>query len=149
MDDMTPEQRKLNMQHIRSVNSKPEVVFRKELWKCGFRYRKNDKRIYGKPDLYLPKYKTVIFINGCFWHRHANCRKRLSVPATNIEYWTKKFQRNIERDKEVHEKLQNDGFKVIIIWECTINEAKKSGYSELAAKVADMIKTETGSYYEI
>ena len=148
MDDLTPEQRRLNMQHIRSVNSKPEVIVRKLLWNDGFRYRKNDKRIEGKPDIYLPKYKTVIFINGCFWHRHKNCRKRLSIPATNPVYWEKKFMRNIQRDIEVKEALLPK-YKIIIIWECTVAAYKKD-LNTFICNLENIIKNgENRGYFEL
>jgi DNA mismatch endonuclease (patch repair protein) len=98
MDDLTTEQRHVNMSHIQSKNTKPEMIVRKYLFSKGFRYRVNDKRYPGHPDIVLPKYKTVIFINGCFWHQHPNC-KYASIPKTNKEYWIPKLQKNVERDK--------------------------------------------------
>lgn len=144
---MTPEQRRQNMQHIRSVDSKPEVIVRKMLWNAGYRYRKNDKRIEGKPDIYLPKYKTVIFVNGCFWHRHQNCRKKLSTPKTNPEYWTKKFARNMQRDIEIRNTLSSK-YKIIIIWECAINTYKKTPQIFLE-KIQQIIACSDYGYYEI
>ena len=95
-DNHTREVRSRNMSHIRSTNSKPEENVRKYLFSKGFRYRKNDKRYPGKPDIVLPKYRTVIFINGCFWHKH-DC-PRFVWPSTNEEYWRIKISRNVERD---------------------------------------------------
>ena len=146
-DDMTPEQRRRNMQHIRSIDSTPEVFVRKLLFHAGYRYRKNDKRIEGKPDIYLPKYQTVIFINGCYWHRHQNCRKRLSVPATNEDYWVKKFERNIRRDNEVRESLQTK-YKMIVIWECAVREYKKNPVA-LLDLLRGIIENGEIGYYEI
>lgn len=118
MDDLTPEQRHKNMSRIRSKNTTPEVIVRKYLFSKGLRYRINDKRYSGKPDIVLPKYKTVIFVNGCFWHKH-DCGKFI-LPKTNQEYWEKKITNNVDRDKRSYQELTNDGWKVITIWECEI-----------------------------
>ena len=120
MDDKTPEQRSINMSHIRSKNTKPEEVVRKYLFAKGFRYRKNDTRYPGKPDLVLPKYHTVIFINGCFWHRHGCSRS--SLPKTNQDYWIPKIQRNVERDQQNIKALEDAGWQVIVIWECELKK---------------------------
>ncbi|WP_297278167.1 very short patch repair endonuclease [uncultured Brachyspira sp.] len=120
-DTKTPEERSRNMANIKSENTKPENIVRKYLFKNGFRYIKNDKRYPGKPDIVLPKYRTVIFVNGCFWHMH-NC-SRGRMPRSNQSYWIPKIQRNIERDNDNRAKLEAMGWKVIIIWEC---ELKKS-----------------------
>ena len=121
MDNHTKEQRHYNMSQIRSKNTRPEEYVRKYLFAHGFRFRKNDKRYAGHPDIVLPKYKTIIFVNGCFWHMH-NC-SRGRMPRSNQSYWIPKIQRNIERDNDNRAKLEAMGWKVIIIWEC---ELKKS-----------------------
>jgi DNA mismatch endonuclease (patch repair protein) len=121
MDDLTTEQRHVNMSHIQSKNTKPEMIVRKYLFSKGFRYRVNDKRYPGHPDIVLPKYKTVIFINGCFWHQHPNC-KYASIPKTNKEYWIPKLQKNVERDKLNYKKLSKLGWNVIVIWECELKK---------------------------
>lgn len=123
MDNHTKSQRSYNMSRIRSTNSKPEEIVRKYLFSQGFRYRKNDKRYPGKPDIVLPKYKTVIFVHGCFWHMH-DCG-RFVWPSSNIEYWEKKIIGNINRDKEHAEKLQADGWKVLTVWECELNKKNR------------------------
>ena len=123
MDNHTKSQRSYNMSRIRSTNSKPEEVVRKYLFSQGFRYRKNDKRYPGKPDIVLPKYKTVIFVHGCFWHMH-DCG-RFVWPSSNVEYWEKKIYRNVDRDKERTEKLQADGWKVLTVWECELNKKNR------------------------
>lgn len=123
MDNHTKSQRSYNMSRIRSTNSKPEEVVRKYLFSQGFRYRKNDKRYPGKPDIVLPKYKTVIFVHGCFWHMH-DCG-RFVWPSSNIEYWEKKINGNISRDKEHTEKLQADGWKVLTVWECELSKKNR------------------------
>ena len=121
MDKHTKEVRSRNMSHIRSTNSKPEEIVRKYLFAQGFRYRKNDKRYPGKPDIILPKYKTAVFINGCFWHKH-DCG-RFVWPASNESYWNAKICRNVERDEENIRQLQAKGWKVIVVWECELKKA--------------------------
>lgn len=123
MDNHTKSQRSYNMSRIRSTNSNPEEVVRKYLFSQGFRYRKNDKRYPGKPDIVLPKYKTVIFVHGCFWHMH-DCG-RFVWPSSNVDYWEKKINGNINRDKEHTEKLQADGWKVLTVWECELNKKNR------------------------
>lgn len=117
-DNHSKEVRSMNMSHIRSTNSKPEEKVRKYLFSCGLRYRKNDRRLPGCPDLVFPKYKTVVFVNGCFWHHH-NCR-RFVWPVSNEEYWRKKINRNTERDEQNIRRLVSQGWKVITIWECQL-----------------------------
>ena len=134
MDNHTKSQRSYNMSRIRSTNSKPEEVVRKYLFLQGFRYRKNDKRYPGKPDIVLPKYMTVIFVHGCFWHMH-DCG-RFVWPSSNVEYWEKKIYRNVDRDKEHTEKLQADGWKVLTVWECELN--KKSRDQTLIRLVSEI-----------
>ena len=133
-DNHTKEQRSYNMSRIRSKNNAPEEKVRKFLFSKGFRYRKNDKKLPGCPDTVLPRYKTVIFVNGCFWHKH-NC-KRFVWPASNEEYWKKKILRNVERDKTNITELKELGWKVLVVWECelkkaTINERLEMLVSEL------------------
>lgn len=107
------------MSRIRSTNTKPEETVRKYLFSKGFRYRKNDKRYPGKPDIVLPKYKTIIFVNGCFWHGHEGC-KYFVVPKTNSDFWINKIHRTIERDKQQINKLTENGWNVIVVWECQL-----------------------------
>ena len=119
-DTHSKEVRSRNMSHIRSTNSKPEETVRKILFSHGCRYRKNVKTLPGKPDIVLPKYKTVIFVNGCFWHKH-NC-PRFVWPSTNTDYWIPKIQRNVERDISNHAELASLGWKVIVVWECELKK---------------------------
>ena len=119
-DTHSKEVRSRNMSHIRSTNSKPEETVRKILFSHGFRYRKNVKTLPGKPDIVLPKYKTVIFVNGRFWHKH-NC-PRFVWPSTNTDYWIPKIQRNVERDISNHAELASLGWKVIVVWECELKK---------------------------
>ncbi len=110
-DNHSKEVRSINMSHIRSTNSKPEEIVRKYLFAEGFRYRKNVKKLPGCPDIVLPKYKTVIFVNGCFWHKH-DC-PRFVWPSSNQDYWRPKILRNIERDNQSRKELETLGWKVI------------------------------------
>lgn len=134
-DTKTPAERSENMSRIRSTNTKPEEIVRKYLFSKGFRYRKNDKRYPGKPDIVLPKYRTVIFVNGCFWHMHGCSRSRL--PKSNQEFWRPKIERNIERDADTKKKLEAEGWKVIVIWEC---ELKKRIANERLSRLCEQIK---------
>ena len=117
-DNHTKEARSKNMSHIRSTNTKPEETVRKYLFSKGFRYRKNVRTLPGCPDVVLPKYKTVIFVNGCFWHKH-NC-PRFVWPSSNREYWESKILRNAERDQKNQALLEELGWHVIVVWECEL-----------------------------
>ena len=119
-DNHTKEQRSYNMSKIRSTNSAPEEKVRKYLFSKGFRYRKNVRSLPGCPDIVLPKYKTVIFVNGCFWHMH-DC-PRFVWPSSNKEYWEPKIRRNVERDKINIELLQKEGWRVLVVWECELKK---------------------------
>ncbi|WP_333636754.1 very short patch repair endonuclease [Ruminococcus sp.] len=129
MDNHSKEARSYNMSRIRSTNSKPEELVRKFLFANGYRYRKNDKRYPGKPDIVLPKYKTIIFVNGCFWHGHKNCCYFV-MPKSNTEYWAKKISRNIERDHYNNDLLTEKGWNVITIWECELKKDKRQSTFE-------------------
>lgn len=112
-------QRSWNMSQIRSKDTKPERIVRSLLHSLGFRFRLHSKELPGKPDLTLKKYKTVIFVNGCFWHHHKNC-KRATFPKTNKDYWIPKIKRNLQRDRDNEHQLKKMGWKVITIWECQV-----------------------------
>ena len=122
MDNHTSEQRHRNMVNIKSVSSLEDKV-RKYLFSKGFRYRKNDRRYPGHPDIILQKYHTVIFINGCFWHQHPGC-SRATVPKTNLEYWETKLRRNKERDEENCRILKEKGWNVVVLWECELTNKR-------------------------
>lgn len=111
--------RSRNMAAIKSKNTKPEETVRRYLFSKGFRYRKNDTRLIGKPDIVLPKYKTVIFVNGCFWHGHDGCRYFVT-PKTNTEFWATKIQSNKSRDALIREELKRQNWKIITVWECEL-----------------------------
>ena len=123
MDVHSKEVRSYNMSCIKGKGTKPEEIVRKYLFSRGFRYRKNDKRLPGTPDIVLPKYKTVIFVNGCFWHGHEGC-KYFVWPKSNADFWKAKILQNIERDKRDFERLENAGWKVIVVWECQLKKAR-------------------------
>ena len=142
MDKLSPQQRHANMAAIRSKDTKPEMVVRRGLWKRGFRYRLNDRRLPGHPDLVLRKYRTCIFVNGCFWHGHnvsltpspspkgegsdhiesSECCK---IPRTNREFWVAKIRRNMERDREELRKLAEMGWHCITVWECELKPSRR------------------------
>lgn len=124
-DIKTVEERSRNMSAIRGKDTKPEVFLRKLLFSQGYRYRKNYSRIPGHPDIYLPKYRTAIFVHGCFWHRHKGC-KFAYVPKSNVDFWERKFQENVLRDSVVKAELQERGIKCLIVWECTIKRMLNS-----------------------
>ena len=142
---MTPEQRFKCMSHNRAKNTGPELKLRHVLWRYGFRYRINDKRLPGTPDIVLPKYRTVIFIHGCFWHGHKDC-KYYTVPKTNTDFWTAKVARNQERDQEVWRQLEAKGWAVIIVWEC---ELKKYRFEDTVNSVAAEIVRNGNTYQYI
>ena len=139
MDVHDKKTRSYNMSQIKGKNTKPEELVRKYLFAHGFRYRKNDKRLPGSPDIVLPKYRTAIFVNGCFWHGHAGC-KYFVWPENNADFWKEKIQRNIERDNSNYCKLQNLGWKVLVVWECGLKPQKRE--STLSSLV-DNIKENT------
>ena len=123
-DHISPEHRSWNMSRIKGKDTSIEVQVRSWLFSRGFRFRKNDKRYPGKPDIVLPKYKTVIFINGCFWHRHEGC-KYAYEPQSRSDFWQEKFAANIKRDEVVKLKLRSKGIRQLIVWECTLKKMKK------------------------
>ena len=137
MDKLSAQQRHANMAAIRSKDTKPEMIVRKGLWRRGFRYRLNHRRLPGHPDLVLRKYRTCIFVNGCFWHGHniqciihnAQCIIESSecckIPKTNREFWVAKIRRNKERDKEEQRKLAEMGWHCITVWECELKPSKR------------------------
>ena len=118
-DRHSKEKRSYNMSQVKNKETKPEVFVRKYLFANGFRYRKNDKRLPGCPDIVLPKYKTIIFINGCFWHQHEDC-KYAALPETNIEFWKEKLSGNKQRDVEKIKQLETLGWRVIVVWTCEL-----------------------------
>ncbi len=120
-DRHSKETRSYNMSRIRSRNTTLEILVRKFLFSKGLRFRKNDKRYPGHPDILLPKYRTVVFINGCFWHCHEGCPDFV-LPKSNQDYWRPKLEKNRNRDKENYDVLRKDGWRVLIVWECELKK---------------------------
>lgn len=129
VDVFSKQKRSEVMSKVRHKDSKIEVEFRKKLWAEGFRYIKNSAKYFGKPDIVLPKYKTVIFIDSCFWH---GCKRHGSIPATRVMFWTEKIDRNKSRDKEVNKYYKKEGWKAIRVWE---HDLKKSVYKFDSVKI--------------
>jgi len=128
MDMFSKKKRSEIMSKIRSKDTKIEILFRKALWKKGFRYRKNSAKYFGKPDIVLPKYKTVIFVDSCFWH---NCPKHGYLPKSNLKYWRKKIERNKERDKEVGRHYKKIDWKIFRIWEHDLAKKQNTLFNKL------------------
>ena len=131
------------MSKIHSTSTNPEIRLRKELWRKGFRYRKNDKRLPGTPDIVFPKYRTVVFVHGCFWHGHKGCKK-YTIPKSNTDFWVKKVERNQQRDQDVWRQLEAKGWSVVIVWEC---ELEKKRFDDTVFRVEKEIR-ENGRLYE-
>ena len=125
--------RSYNMSRIKSRGTKPEETVRKYLFSQGFRYRKNVELLPGKPDIVLPRYRTVIFVNGCFWHHH-DCQYFV-WPKNNAEFWKSKIDRNVERDEENMTKLRMAGWRTIVVWECELKKYKERNLQELSEKI--------------
>lgn len=134
VDTLSREKRSWNMSRIHGKDTKPELMLRSMLHQSGFRFRKNDKRLPGKPDIVLPKYRTVIFVNGCFWHRHSGC-KYTYIPKTRQDFWFNKFENTIRRDKEMEKKLIKLEWQVIVTWECELKNKPKQLLNEISSKI--------------
>jgi len=135
MDNMTRRQRSRTMSKIRSIETKPEKKLRSALHVKGFRFRKNVHALPGKPDIVLPRFKTIIFVNGCFWHQHPGCPKA-TMPKSNKRYWREKLRKNANRDNQNMEKLSSAGWKVIVVWECEIEKDLSAVYSVIENTLA-------------
>ena len=122
-DSLSPAQRHKCMSRVHSTATKPEMVVRRWLWAHGYRYRLNVKSVPGKPDIVMRKYRTAIFVNGCFWHGHEGCSKHV-IPKSNVDFWKAKISRNRERDQINHQLLLDAGWQVIVIWECNLGKDK-------------------------
>ena len=123
-DTVSKEKRSEIMSHVTGKETKPEIIVRKYLFARGLRYRKNVKRLPGTPDIVFPKYKTAVFVNGCFWHGHENC-KAATLPSSNVDYWRNKISSNVERDKKQQMQLEQMGYKVFVIWQCQLNSKEQ------------------------
>ena len=134
MDILTKERRSWNMARIRPKNTKPGMVVRRPLYGLGYRYRLHSAQLIGKPDIVFSSRKKVIFVHGCFWHRHERCRFAYN-PKTRKEFWQNKFQANVRRDREVHVKLMERGWQIMVVWECEVGN-----FAELAQKLMDFLE---------
>ncbi|QPG05742.1 DNA mismatch endonuclease Vsr [Salinimonas marina] len=139
--------RSKNMRSIRAVDTKPELLLRKALHNAGFRYRLYKKGLPGKPDIVLAKHRTVIFVHGCFWHKH-DCHL-FKLPKTHSEWWLNKLTANRYRDLMVEDKLRENGWRVIVVWECTLKGKFKVELPELLTKISNWIETGSSNYLEI
>jgi DNA mismatch endonuclease (patch repair protein) len=136
MDNISEERRSWNMSRIRSKDTSPEIRVRSFLHRSGFRFRLHANSLPGSPDIVLPKYRTIIFVHGCFWHRHAGC-KFAYTPKSRVEFWKSKFKQNVERDKAIKKLLKNLGWNVLTIWEC---EASDNSVLKSVVKVLETDK---------
>ena len=139
VDIVDKQTRSRMMAGIRSKDTKPEMIIRKALFARGFRYRLHDKRLSGKPDLVFPKYHAVIFINGCFWHRH-NCHL-FKWPSTRPDFWKNKINRNVEVDKKNYQKLKQDGWYILTVWECAVKGRGKLSFDKMIEQIATWLET--------
>lgn len=135
-DLLSAEHRSWNMSRIRNKDTKIEVMVRKYLFAKGFRFRKNEKRYPGKPDVVLPKYKTVIFVNGCFWHQHKGC-KNATIPKTRTEFWVEKLNKNVANDEKNNQLLTDMGWTVITLWECELEKDFESKMKEIIDQILE------------
>jgi len=138
-DRLSPEQRSVNMSHIHSKDTSIELKVRKYLFSKGFRFRKNVRSLPGTPDIVLPKYKTVIFIHGCYWHRHKDC-KYATTPKTRPEFWLSKFERTVELDALHKSSLESIGWHVYVLWECEIEKHFEDTMTKLVTTLLDTRK---------
>lgn len=134
MDKISKEKRSLNMAAIRSGNTSPELVVRKNLFSLGYRYRLHKRDLPGKPDIYIKSRNALIFVNGCFWHQHPNCRYA-TKPKSNKKFWGQKLKRNVERDKKNKKTLKRMGYKVITVWECEVGKSTIVSNDKLKKKL--------------
>ena len=149
MDKLSPQQRHKNMASIHSKNTKPEMLVRKYLWRQGFRYRLNNPRLPGHPDIVLRKYRTCIFVNGCFWHGHDGCRF-FRMPKTNTAFWEKKITRNKERDREEQKRLAKMGWHCITVWECELKpQVREKALKSLAFTLNRIFLQDRSVHYEL
>lgn len=148
-DIKSPEERSRNMSAIKRADTKPEIYIRKMLFKTGYRFRLQTNKIPGHPDLWLKKYNTAIFIHGCFWHRHAGCTYAY-MPKSRVDFWSDKFDKNVQRDHFVQDQLRARRVRCLVIWECTIRQAqKKNGDPEILLEELEAFLGSDRYYQEI
>lgn len=142
-DVFTPEKRSEIMSRVRSKDTKPELAVRSLLHAMGYRFRVHRTELPGKPDIVLPKYRTVVFVHGCFWHQHPDCRKA-TLPKRNAEFWREKLEGNAERDRRTYERLRELGWHVLVVWECEVQREWNSLPERLDKRLRGSIDPETG-----
>ncbi len=147
VDVLTPAQRQLNMSRIRARDTKPEMILRRGLHAKGLRFRLHRKDLPGRPDIVFPSRRAVILIHGCFWHGHGCALTK--VPQTNSEFWKSKIQRNIERDRQSTSKLQETGWRVLVIWECLTRGPRRLSVDEIIARSVAFLNEPEASYLEL
>ena len=135
-DTLTKEKRSWNMSRITGKNTKPEILLRSLLHREGFRFRLHDKRLPGKPDIVLPRHRTVVFVNGCFWHRHENC-KYAYTPKSRQKFWSKRFEETVKRDKKKKEMLTKMGWQVIVVWECELKKQPEKIIADISSRLLE------------
>ncbi len=135
-DRLSASQRSALMARIRGKDTKPELAVRSILHAAGFRFRLHAKQLPGRPDLVLPKHRAVVFVHGCFWHRHGRCRDGRSTPSSNQAYWGPKFERNVARDRRVKQALRRRGWRVITVWECQVKRDPEAILLRVAKQLA-------------
>jgi DNA mismatch endonuclease, patch repair protein len=145
-DVLTPEQRQLNMSRVRGRDTKPEMLVRRGLHARGLRYRLHDRKLPGRPDLVFPKYRTALFVHGCFWHAHSCALSKL--PATRQDFWKKKLEGNAARDRRAIDALRSDGWRVLVIWECALRGPERRISDDVIAAVASSIRSGMRSLLE-
>lgn len=123
-DTFTVRERSWIMSRVRGKDTSPERAVRSMIHRMGYRFRLHRKNLPGKPDIVLPRHRCVVFVHGCFWHRHKGC-KRASTPQSNVAYWEKKFRRNVERDRQRRHDLRKLGWRVVVVWECELRDPDK------------------------
>ena len=145
MDNLSPEKRSWNMSRIKGKDTKPELLVRSLLHRAGYRFTVNgpkNKSLPGRPDIVLPKFKAVVFVHGCYWHRHQNC-KYAYTPKSRVEFWNAKFDTNVKRDHRNQRDLKRLGWKVVVIWECQTRNENKTNH--IVNKVRKLLKPKTSN----
>ncbi len=137
-DTLTKEKRSWNMSRITGKNTKPEILLRSLLHQERFRFRLHDKRLPGKPDIVLPRHRTAVFVNGCFWHRHENC-KYAYTPKSRQKFWLKKFEETVKRDKKKKEMLTRMGWQVIVVWECELKNQPEKIIADISSRLLESV----------
>ena len=148
MDHLSPDRRSWNMSRIRSKDTTPERIVRSFLHRNGLRFRLHVKDLPGTPDIVLPKYKTVIEVRGCFWHRHKGCRFA-TVPTTNVEFWENKFTATVDRDKQTEWELKKLGWNIIVIWQCALKNAYRLNALNRVVELIKCSGTHVAALHEI